>query len=140
MRRQSSAQARPALSFVVDIHLVVMYSGLMGYRTDTRALVLAILRDGPSHGYGIAKAIRDRSKSALKLGEGQLYPILHELEEGGFVEAGWEMQDGDPPKRVYSLTDKGAAELRQRSKQWAEFASGVSAVLNPPTGGLEVNR
>lgn len=102
----------------------------MSYRTDTRALVLAVLRDGPTHGYGIAKSIRERSGAALKLGEGQLYPILHELEARGFVVADWEMQDGDPPKRVYSLTEKGGQELRERAKQWNDFANAVGSVLS----------
>lgn len=101
------------------------------YRTDTRALVLAILRDGPTHGYGIAKAIRQRSNEALKLGEGQLYPILHELEERGLVVADWEMQEGDPPKRVYRLTEKGNGELEERARQWSEFTNAVGSVLSP---------
>jgi DNA-binding PadR family transcriptional regulator len=102
----------------------------MAYRTDTRALVLAILRDGPTHGYGISKSIRERSGSALKLGEGQLYPILHELEETGCVTAEWEMQEGDPPRRVYALTEKGVKELSERAKKWSDFADAVGSVLS----------
>jgi DNA-binding PadR family transcriptional regulator len=101
----------------------------MGYRTDTRALVMAVLTDGPSHGYGISKTIRERSNAALKLGEGQLYPILHELEEIGCVAAEWEMQDGDPPRRIYSLTEKGRKELAARAAKWSEFTNAVGSIL-----------
>jgi PadR family transcriptional regulator, regulatory protein PadR len=102
----------------------------MTYRTDTKALVLAVLRDGPQHGYGIGKAIKELSGDVLKLGEGQLYPILHELEERGWVEGNWEIQDGDPPRKVYSITESGLAELAERSKKWSAFSGAVASVLN----------
>jgi PadR family transcriptional regulator, regulatory protein PadR len=104
----------------------------MSYRTDTRALVLATLADGPRHGYGIARAIRDLSEEVLKLGEGQLYPVLHDLEEQGLVTAEWEMQDGDPPRRVYALTAKGRADLVTRAKKWHDYAAAVANVLPKP--------
>jgi PadR family transcriptional regulator PadR len=91
---------------------------------------MAVLLDGPSHGYGISKAIRERSGDALKLGEGQLYPILHELEEAGQVVAEWEMQEGDPPRRVYALTEAGKKELAKRAAKWAEFTAAVGSVLS----------
>lgn len=98
---------------------------------------MAVLRNGPTHGYGIAKEIREKSGTALKLGEGQLYPILHELEETGCVTAEWEMQNGDPPRRVYALTEKGGKELAQRTKQWRDFTSAVGSILTAPEGRLE---
>jgi DNA-binding PadR family transcriptional regulator len=102
----------------------------MTYRTDTKALVLAVLRDGPKHGYAIGKSIKELSGEVLKLGEGQLYPILHELEERGWVEGSWEIQDGDPPRKVYTITTGGLAELAERSKKWSAFSGAVASVLN----------
>lgn len=101
----------------------------MSYRTDTKALVLAILESGPQHGYGIARAVRERSEGLLKLGEGQLYPILHDLEEQGWILGEWEIQEGDPPRRVYRLTPSGGAELRTRAEKWRAFAQAVNTVL-----------
>ncbi|MGV3618181.1 MAG: PadR family transcriptional regulator [Fimbriimonas sp.] len=107
----------------------------MSYRTDTRALVLATLSEGPRHGYAISRAIRRLSDDVLKLGEGQLYPVLHDLEEQGLVTAEWEMQEGDPPRRVYALTEKGRAELAARAKKWFAFADAVASVLPKPAEG-----
>ena len=104
----------------------------MSYRTDTKALVLAILSDGPQHGYGISRAVKERSADLLKLGEGQLYPILHSLEEEGWVEAEWQMQEGDPPKRVYKITPLGRNELEARARKWQAFTDAVSQVLANP--------
>ena len=109
----------------------------MSYRTDTRALVLAALKDGPKHGYAIGKSIREGSGDLLKLGEGQLYPLLHELEEKGFVSGEWEGVPGDPPRRVYTLTSTGEGELLRRAKKWADFAGAVGSLLS--TSKLETS-
>ncbi|HEY3782231.1 MAG TPA: helix-turn-helix transcriptional regulator [Fimbriimonadaceae bacterium] len=111
----------------------------MSYRTDTKALVLAVLKDGPKHGYAIGKAIRELSQDVLKLGEGQLYPILHELEERGWVEGNWEIQDGDPPRKVYAITESGLTELAERSKRWSAFSGAVASVLNASTLNAQVD-
>ena len=71
----------------------------MSFRTDLEAMVMAALKDGPLHGYGIVRAIRGRSEGVLKLGEGQLYPILHRLESDGLIHGDWEIQDGKPPRK-----------------------------------------
>jgi len=103
-------------------------------QTDTKALVLSVLAHGPKHGYGIAKAIRELSDGALKLGEGQLYPALHALEEANWVTAQWD-SNGDQSRRIYAITPAGQAELATRVKRWAAFAEGVAKVLPamPPT-------
>jgi DNA-binding PadR family transcriptional regulator len=101
----------------------------MSYRTDTRALVLAVLAEGPRHGYAISRTIREISSEVLKLGEGQLYPVLHDLEDQGLVVAEWEMQEGDPPRKVYALTEAGRSELAKRAARWHAFAEAVAAVL-----------
>jgi len=101
----------------------------MGFRTDMEAVVLAALRDGPLHGYGIVRALRGQSEGVLKLGEGQLYPVLHRMEEEGLVEGDWEIQDSKPPRKRYSLTPKGTAALDEHRAQWSIFSRAVGKVM-----------
>lgn len=101
----------------------------MRFKTDLEAMVLAALHDGPLHGYGIVRAIRTKAEGVLRLGEGQLYPILHRLEEAGAVAGDWEFQDGKPPRRIYTLTDTGLAALEQRRIEWSAFARAVGGML-----------
>lgn len=76
----------------------------------THAMVevaLALMADpsGRHWGYELSKQAGVRS--------GVMYPILHRLLDDGLVEDGWE-EDGDrkrPPRRYYSLTERGQAEL-----------------------------
>lgn len=101
----------------------------MTFRTDLEALVLAAVQDRPLHGYGIVRTIRERSHGVFRLGEGQLYPILHRMEEKGWTAGHWEPQDGKPPRKVYSLTPMGREELRARRQSWDLFAEAVDSVL-----------
>src|SRR5689334_1049218 len=104
----------------------------MSFREDLDALVLAVLQQGPMHGYEISRRIRALSDEVLSAGEGKLYPCLHKLEDDGFIEAEWVEQENRPSRKVYSLTDKGSAALAKKRKAWQEFAAGVNAVLHPP--------
>lgn len=46
---------------------------------------------------------------------GVLYPILRRMEDDGWLEAGWEdperVEERRPPRRYYTLTEKGLSEL-----------------------------
>lgn len=97
---------------------------------NTPTLVLAVLRDGPLHGYGIAREIERRSDSALKFKEGTLYPTLHGLEQQGLILGEWRRTDKGRERRVYSLTPAGLTELEQRTQVWERFASAIHRVLS----------
>jgi PadR family transcriptional regulator PadR len=96
---------------------------------NTPTLILAVLFDGPLHGYGIAREIERRSEDALSLGEGSLYPALRSLEREEFLESRWEPQPSGPARKVYALTDAGRGELIRRERSWRSFNEAVERVL-----------
>jgi PadR family transcriptional regulator PadR len=101
---------------------------------NTATIVLAILADGPLHGYQVAKEMRRRSGDALELGQGVLYPILHRLEERGLIRGAWQQSVGTPSRKRYELTAKGRAALRAKRSEWEAFAAAMDRVLTPPAG------
>jgi PadR family transcriptional regulator PadR len=101
-------------------------------RGNTPTLILAVLAHGPSHGYAIAREIERRSREALRLGEGSLYPALRALEADGLVTSEWQPQGSGPARRVYALTEAGRADLARRTCSWRDFARALDDVL----GGL----
>ncbi len=107
----------------------------MTYKNGIEALILAAVRDEPLHGYAISKRIRLDSGGVLKFGEGQLYPALHRLEEGGMLTAEWLPQEGKPPRKLYAITEAGNSELERHVGQWKQFADSVGQAL---TGTKEV--
>ena len=96
------------------------------------AMLLAVLRSGPDHGYAIIEKLRARSGGTFSLPEGTVYPALHRLEQEGLLSSHWAQVSGRR-RRVYRLTRRGQAQLRERRRAWSEFATAVDAVL----GGSE---
>lgn len=91
-------------------------------------LILATLRSGPIHGYGIVEKLRDESEGAFELAEGTVYPALYRLERGGLLSSRWTRAQGRR-RRVYRLTRRGRAELERERKEWKSFANAVESVL-----------
>ena len=91
-------------------------------------LLLSVLAAGPAHGYAIISALRDRSEGTFDLPEGTIYPALHRLQDAGLLASSWAETEGRK-RRVYALTDEGAAALAAERTEWRRFASGVQAVV-----------
>ena len=92
-------------------------------------LVLKTLSWGRSHGYGIARWIRESSGGTLRILDGALYTSLHRMEERGWVEAEWGHTEGGKRAKFYQLTAAGRRQLRQETTQWQRYAAGVAGVL-----------
>ncbi|HEY2316875.1 MAG TPA: helix-turn-helix transcriptional regulator [Solirubrobacteraceae bacterium] len=91
-------------------------------------LILAVLADGPLHGYAVIEKLKRRSDGALELPEGTVYPALHRLEAAGLLASEWSAPEGRR-RRVYELTRRGGRELGERRTEWHAFARAVEAVL-----------
>jgi DNA-binding PadR family transcriptional regulator len=73
---------------------------------DLRLIVLALLEDGPRHGYDIIKRLEEKSGGLYSPSPGVVYPTLTYLEEAGYTTA-----SSEGNKRVYAITDAGRAYL-----------------------------
>jgi DNA-binding PadR family transcriptional regulator len=91
-------------------------------------LVLGVLRDGPTHGYGVITALRYRSAGEFDLAEGTVYPALHKLETAGFIRSRWDASSGRR-RRVYALTERGEREFATQRADWLAFLRGMHAVV-----------
>jgi transcriptional regulator len=92
-------------------------------------LLLAILAEGPIHGYAVIEALRQRSGGTFDLPEGTIYPALHRLEKQGLLSSDWTEESGRR-KRIYKLTPKGRQALSQRQQEWRNFSQAVNATVN----------
>lgn len=92
------------------------------------SLVLAVLQDGPAHGYAVIEELKARSDGAFDLPEGTIYPVLHRLEADGLLSSAWSTASGRR-RRVYKLTRRGRTALDTGRRDWLAFASAVEAVL-----------
>jgi PadR family transcriptional regulator len=92
-------------------------------------LVLRTLVRGPLHGYGVAKAIRDRSTDALDIEFGSLYPALKRLEVRGWIASKWETSDTNRRAKYYRLTQAGRTQLQREHSEWRNFAAAIARVM-----------
>jgi DNA-binding PadR family transcriptional regulator len=102
-----------------------MRMGRRAGRGDIRAAILALLNEGPMHGYQIMRELEERSGGAWRVSPGSVYPTLSQLEDEELVEA--EQQGG---KRVFSLTAAGREEAAGLgAAPWQDAASEMPSGL-----------
>ena len=92
-------------------------------------LILRTLQQGKQHGWGISQIIGLRSKEALNIKEGSLYPALHRLERQGWIESDWGLSENNRKAKFYKLTRAGRKQLEDETAYWEQFVSAVSLVL-----------
>ena len=93
-------------------------------------LLLASLENGPLHGYAVKEALRDGSGARFDLPTGTIYPALRRLEAAGLVTGTW-AETGGRRRRAYQLTPAGRRRLAGDRAAWRDFASAVTAILEP---------
>jgi DNA-binding PadR family transcriptional regulator len=91
-------------------------------------LLLAVVREGATHGYAIIEALRRHSDGALDIPEGTIYPALHRLERLGALSSRWDDSLGRR-RRVYALTASGRRLLEQRAHDWSLFSKVITSVI-----------
>ena len=74
---------------------------------DLRFVLLQLIREQPSHGYELIKAVEQASGGAYSPSPGVIYPTLTLLEELGYVTAA----DENGGKKLYTLAPEGEAFL-----------------------------
>ncbi len=75
------------------------------------------------------------------MNEGQLYPLLHKMQEQGWIKGEWETADLGPAKKTYVLLEEGRLEFQRRKAEWSKFVSAVNSVMtfSPHLGSQELS-
>ncbi|MGW5266427.1 helix-turn-helix transcriptional regulator [Microbispora sp. NPDC004025] len=87
-----------------------------------RLYLLKLLEESPRHGYEVIRLLQDRFLGVYSPSPGTIYPRLARLEDEGLVTH--EVVDG---KKVFTLTDKGRAELNDRMDELADLEQEITA-------------
>lgn len=70
------------------------------------------------------------SEGHLRLREGTPYPLVHGLENAGFILGCWvEVKEQPRRRRYYRLTEKGIREPARREQEWRVFADAMKLAL-----------
>lgn len=100
--------------------------------------VLLVLAEEASYGYGIVKAIAERSAGAVRLAPGNLYQVLDRLLEKAWIREAdrSELPDAaDGRRRYYVITEAGrAAAAAEARRLQAMLPTAVRLELVPAEG------
>lgn len=86
--------------------------------------VLEIISRHKTYGYDITQRLRQLGFEDVV--EGTVYTILVRLEKNGLVETEKQRSEVGPPRKFYSLTDKGQAELQIFWDKWDFVSSKIN--------------
>lgn len=96
---------------------------------STAMLLLKLLEEKDLYGYEMIETLRSRSNNVFELKAGTLYPLLHSLEDKGFLSS-YEKEVGGKTRKYYSITQSGRKHLKQKKKEWNEYSQAVAGVLS----------
>jgi PadR family transcriptional regulator PadR len=92
---------------------------------STEPLILSLLSSGESYGYAIIQEVKKRSAERMQWTDGMLYPVLHRMEERGWISSRWKAAENGRKRKYYSIKKDGKQALNQQREQW----TAVHAVL-----------
>lgn len=98
----------------------------------TVSLVLLAILDRstePLYGYQIAKSLEGGWQEGGSVKQGTLYPVLRSMEEQGLLGSRVEPSVSGPPRKYYTITDRGRAVLADWKAAWARTRVFVDATL-----------
>ena len=91
---------------------------------ELRLYLLALLSDGPRHGYELITLLSDRFGGTYRPSAGTVYPRLARLEEEGLVR-----RTASGRTSPYALTDAGREELAGRADDVARLERGIDETV-----------
>ena len=99
--------------------------------------VLSVIKKGEAYPSDIIEQMRAANFQLL---EGTLYPLLTRLKNAGMLTYRWVESSSGPPRKYFSLTEKGSDFYDNLHAAWTEMVSSVENVINQmPAPAPEIN-
>jgi DNA-binding PadR family transcriptional regulator len=103
-------------------------------RGDIKYVILDLLRERPSYGYEIIRALEDRFGGLYTPSAGTVYPTLQMLEEIGYVTAS--QSEG---RKTYTITPEGITFLEDQKSQVADVRERMRGMWDRKANSEEVH-
>ncbi len=93
--------------------------------------ILSILSRGDAYA---SQIIAELKQAEMIVVEGTLYPILTRLKNQGILSYRWEESPQGPPRKYYTITEKGQRLLAQLDTAWEQMVSQIQAIRRGHSG------
>lgn len=81
-------------------------------------IILSLLKQGDSYGYEIVQKVKELANGEIKWQEASIYPVLKKLENQGMIKSYWRVQEGERPRKYYSIQNEGIKFLEGNKREW----------------------
>lgn len=89
--------------------------------------ILSTLRVNDAYATSLIAELKEAKMIVV---EGTLYPLLTRLKNQGMLSYRWEESTQGPPRKYYSLTEKGRETLIEMDAAWREVVDSVEYIKN----------
>lgn len=90
--------------------------------------ILSVIRQQEAYPSDIIEKMK---ASKLNVLEGTLYPLLTRLKNAGLLTYRWEESSSGPPRKYFSMTEKGETFYKQLEETWKQMADAVNHLTQP---------
>ncbi|WP_214052321.1 PadR family transcriptional regulator [Photorhabdus caribbeanensis] len=111
---------RPAVDYTDRLY----WNGIIKMSLS-KFFIFSVLQTRPMHGYEIAREVECSTQGCCAPTEGTIYPVLRELEQGGYVTVHTETVAGRG-RKVYTLTEKGREAFAVAVEAWLEVTQYIT--------------
>ncbi|MDR1055919.1 MAG: PadR family transcriptional regulator [Prevotellaceae bacterium] len=98
---------------------VQMRKGILEY------CILSILSQNDAYASSIINELKDAEMIVV---EGTLYPLLTRQKNQGLLNYRWKESTQGPPRKYYTITDKGRAVLVELDTAWTEIVETIDRI------------
>ncbi len=89
--------------------------------------ILSILRKNDAYASSLIAELKEAKMIVV---EGTLYPLLTRQKNQGLLAYRWEESPQGPPRKYYTLTQKGKEALEDMDAAWQEVVDSVEYIKN----------
>jgi len=89
--------------------------------------ILSVIKKGEAYPSDIIDTMKNAN---LNIFEGTLYPLLTRLKNAELLTYRWVESNSGPPRKYFSLTEKGADFYKELEATWHELANAVQSITN----------
>lgn len=106
---------------IVDNLKSQMRKGVLEY------CILLILNKEDAYASSIISQLKDANMIVV---EGTLYPLLIREKNQGLLSYRWEESPQGPPRKYYSITEKGRMHLKEMDGAWKKIVETIELIKN----------
>jgi PadR family transcriptional regulator, regulatory protein PadR len=88
--------------------------------------ILSIIKQGEAYPSDIIEKMKAAN---FQLFEGTLYPLLTRLKNAELLSYRWVESSSGPPRKYFTLTEKGHTFYKELENTWTELTNAVHAVI-----------